>query len=484
MKNKTCLLTILLISSFLFSFAGCANMSDDAGGGSKTDVFASPRAVINALDTNVKISSNQSARTAVPVNYTLTIDTNNTVTVDSSALTPVPTSTDGNYDGFTGAGFYREQEYTYKILSGEVSTTQCILKMTKGEIADAIGNLRFGQLFTDEVIGTYQIENNVGMKILLKAFQVDYDSSENIAYIFSRVEVYAMQIDANHFQGVYDSVLKCTKNSIDTLDTVLYMTNKNTDEGHKRGNNEHSYVRFDCSSSGKTKKELSVRNPLQDSNMDIIKWWDMKITSSGIKGYAYENKPNEDKIEKKSIYINSNDYSSVYSEYENTSEDNDNNKRLMFFDSEGYFVKWKAIENGWTELHQDNFKYSLKFLRNLNGWKVEKINNPCGSNYVLTKDGTETKYELRQGSGRAYDMMNNYTNYYYFDLEDLNGALTAFPCTLSDSYWLSGVDTYHESFPSSPDSHITAEGTFGATSLKSKLSTWLTDERIPLPSAN
>ena len=55
MKNKTCLLTILLISSILFSFAGCANMSDDGGGGGKTDIWADVGSTIDALDTEMKV---------------------------------------------------------------------------------------------------------------------------------------------------------------------------------------------------------------------------------------------------------------------------------------------------------------------------------------------------------------------------------------------------------------------------------------------
>lgn len=113
MKNRTYLLPILLISSILFTFSGCANMGDDASGGGDSNVFANPKAVLSSIDNSFSVSgSTQSSRSAL-----LTGD----VTVGES----LDASVSSNLYGIINS------ETEPRRLTGQVSTTMAILNIMK-----------------------------------------------------------------------------------------------------------------------------------------------------------------------------------------------------------------------------------------------------------------------------------------------------------------------------------------------------------------
>ncbi len=298
MKKFITFFTGLFCLSFLL--LACDDSTDSTN---STNLFTTPQNVIENLDTELSFSSSRSV---------LTTDAGDSVTINDNP-----------------ADFYNDSEYTYKILSGDVSTTQCILKMTKNEISEAIGNLNFNTLFSQEITGTYTIDTSEGMTIKLQHFQMNHESDSNTAYIYSSVKVYYGSI----YTGTYDSVLKCTENSIGTLDTTLYMTNKNSQSPQELYD---LYVKFNCESSKKTRKELDFKLDTS-GNVKETKWYDYTIDANGIFGYNYKNKPNEE-IKKKSIKLGTNKYSAVYQDYDEPGTAKDFIK-IQYFTSEGLFNK-------------------------------------------------------------------------------------------------------------------------------------------------
>ncbi|MCR5253171.1 MAG: hypothetical protein K6C98_05585 [Treponema sp.] len=157
MKTKIQFLACAIIPFF---FIACANDSSD-NSSSTVDLFASPKTVIANLDTDLRVSSStQSARTAIKVKD---IDVQN------------------------------NSETVADRLAGEISVTQCILKMTKNEIAEAIGELNFNEKFEpgseNPVIGEYLIEKEPKMQVRLSHFEVKHVDGDEDAYIYSRVVV-------------------------------------------------------------------------------------------------------------------------------------------------------------------------------------------------------------------------------------------------------------------------------------------------------
>lgn len=317
MKIKFHFLACVVIPFFLVA---CANNSSDDSS-STVDLFASPKTVIENLDTDLSIESS-SSRTAIPV-----------------------------------SSIYEQKnsESTSKRLSGDVSTTQCILKMTKKEIAEAIGELKFNEKFTPEspVAGNYNIENGE-VTVKLSAFEVTHEAGTNVAYIYSSVNVVIEGMGEPQF----DSVLKCTTNTKGTLDTELFMT----------GGNENLYTKFTCSESQKIKKELKT-----SLAGDLKSWDDIKITKNEITGYKYRT----DKDKESSFYVDQTGYVTTFYDEE---RGNDRGKTSFICqDSDGQVILQKYTDSNTEEA---TWCYNVNWIANISDYVIVTEN----SNYYLKEN--------------------------------------------------------------------------------------------------
>lgn len=401
MKTKIQFLACVFIPFF---FIACANDSSD-NSSSTVDLFASPKTVIANLDTDLRVSSStQSARTAIKVKD---IDVqNNTETVADR-------------------------------LAGEISVTQCILKMTKKEIAEAIGELKFNEKFEpgseNPVIGEYLIEKEPKMQVRLSHFEVKHVDGDEDAYIYSRVVVPHPQYGDLQF----DSVLKCTKNVKGTLDTELFMV----------GGGENLYVKFTCTAGEKKKKELKT-----DINGAFKTWDDIFINSDGIEGYKYSNEEGKDK--KSSFYVDDSGYSAAV--YDKKRNDSREVTTMICEGSSGDVIvqKYKG------ENSDEAWCYNLNWIDGISEW-------------VIVENNDEYKLKETEASTTEYKIFkcqiddNKYT--YLIRENDLD----TLKCKISDAIitkMMNAVDNFN--YPSdTPETYITTS--IFTDSLSESLSEWI-----------
>lgn len=322
MKRKSNFLFFSLGLLGICTIIGCSSPVSDNNSNSNNsyDLFASPKTVIENLDTELTFTnSTRSARTVVSEIY----EQKNSESVASG-------------------------------LSGELSTTQCILKMTKAEVAQAIGDLKFNTKFEpgneNPVVGSYVIEKEPATEISLSHFEVKHEDDSDTAYIYSRVIAAVPQ--AGNFQ--FDSVLKCTKNSKGTLDTELLMV----------GGGEKAYTKFTCTASEKKRTEL--HNSMDGS---LKNWHDISITTNGTKGYKYrnENSDGTSKDIKGSFYVSNNGYSVTF--YDEKQKDGDGRQQTTFICEKetGSVIMQKYSDSDNTE---GTWSYNVNWIEGIDNWVI------------------------------------------------------------------------------------------------------------------
>lgn len=401
MKTKIQFLACAIIP---FLFIACANDSSD-NSSSTVDLFASPRTVIANLDTDLSVSSSaQTARTAINVKD---IDVQN------------------------------NSETVADRLAGEISVTQCILKMTKNEIAEAIGELKFNEKFEpgseNPVIGEYLIEKEPKMQVRLSHFEVKHVDGDEDAYIYSRVVVPHPQYGALQF----DSVLKCTKNAKGTLDTELFMV----------GGDENLYVKFTCTAGEKKKKELKT-----DTNGAFKTWDDIFINSDGIEGYKYSNGEGKDK--KASFYVDTSGYSAAV--YDKKRNDSREVTTMICEGSSGDVIvqKYKG------ENSNEAWCYNLNWIDGISDWVIVENN---GEHKLKENESAAIEYKV-------FKCQFDDNKYTYLISEDDLGILE---CKLSEiilTNIMNTVDAFN--YPSeTPETYITTSDF--SEDLSQKLEDWL-----------
>ena len=354
MKRKSIFFVFGLSLLGIFRIIGCSSPVSDNNFNSNNsdDLFASPKTVIENLDTELTFTnSTRSARTVVSEIY--------------------------------------EQEMPESAasrLSGELGTTQCILKMTKTEIAQAIGDLKFNTKFEPEnenpVVGWYVIDKEPAIKISLSHFEVKHEDDSDTAYIYSRVIVTLH--DASNVQ--FDSVLKCTKNSKGTLDTDLYMV----------GGDEKGYTKFTCTASEKKKTELHTS---MDGSLKT--WDDVSITTNGIEGYKYKNEnfdgTSKSKDTKVSFYVSNNGYSVAF--YDENQKEGDGRDQMTFICEKetGSVIMQKYSESGNTE---GTWSYNVNWIQGIDNWVIV---DDGGNSAELKEPESSTKYNIYKAHDSFYD---------------------------------------------------------------------------------
>ena len=235
------------LAAFLFSsitLISCANLGSSSSSSSgSTDVFASPKAVLENLETEFSVSSgtrNARSAGAVDPGSTLAVNSSNIVgTIESSTET--------------------------RRLTGQVSLTTGILNLMKNNASKTDG-IAFGA--TTSFSGREFFEK-AWMTVIVSSLRVDYSSSENAAYVYSK---------GTAGKWSYRFVLKCTKNAINTLDTELYM---------EMAGNQTFYSKFTSTSSQKVKFDYNLQ--MSDAGKLEDYWAEVIITASGLSGYRYAN---------------------------------------------------------------------------------------------------------------------------------------------------------------------------------------------------
>ena len=241
------------LAAFLFSsitLISCANLGSSSPSSSgSTDVFASPKAVLENLETEFSVSSgtrNARSAGAVDSGSTLAVNSSNIVgTIESSTET--------------------------RRLTGQVSLTTGILNLMKNNASKTDG-IAFGA--TTSFSGREFFEK-AWMTVIVSSLRVDYSSSENAAYVYSK---------GTAGKWSYRFVLKCTKNAINTLDTELYM---------EMAGDQTFYSKFTSTSSQKVKFDYNLQ--MSDAGKLEDYWAEVIITASGLSGYRYANP--HDKVE-------------------------------------------------------------------------------------------------------------------------------------------------------------------------------------------
>ena len=242
------------LAAFLFSsitLISCANLGSSSSSSSgSTDVFASPKAVLENLETEFSVSSgtrNARSAGAVDSGSTLAVNSSNIVgTIESSTET--------------------------RRLTGQVSLTTGILNLMKNNASKTDG-IAFGA--TTSFSGREFFEK-AWMTVIVSSLRVDYSSSENAAYVYSK---------GTAGEWPYSFVLKCTKNAINTLDTELYM-----EMAIPAGNQTYTttfYSKFTSTSSQKVKFDYNLQ--MSDAGKLEDYWAEVIITASGLSGYRYAN---------------------------------------------------------------------------------------------------------------------------------------------------------------------------------------------------
>ena len=388
---------------------GCSSPVSDNNSNSNNsdDLFASPKTVIENLDTELTFTnSTRSARTVVSEIYE-----------------------------------QKMPESAASRLSGELSTTQCILKMTKAEVAQAIGDLKFNTKFEpgneNPVVGWYVIDKEPAIKISLSHFEVKHEDDSDTAYIYSRVIVAHPQAGDLEF----DSVLKCTKNSKGTLDTELYMV----------GGGEKGYTKFTCTASEKKKTELHTS---MDGSLKT--WDDVSITTNGIKGYKYKNEnfdgTSKSKDIKVSFYVSSNNgYSLAF--YDENNKDGDGRHQTTFICEKetGSVIMQKYSDSGNTE---GPWCYNVNWIEGIDNWVIV---DGEGNSAELKEPESSTKYDIHK-----------YEDIYTITEDDLGTLKCKVPSSILDQM-KNTIDVF--SYPTeTPLTYITTENF--TTALTPMLDEW------------
>lgn len=406
-------------------------MSDDAGGGSKTDIWADVGSTIDALDTEMKVSSSsQSSRTAISI---------------------------------SDVGTENKPQYTSTVLSGDYSTTQCILNMTKTEIKKAVveAGLKFNQPFirteeAEKVIGDYRIDSSFS-RIKLSYFQLDHQTGSDTAYIYSIVNVKELRSAEDRTEtgtdfGIYKSVLKCKENpSTGKLDTTLLML------GYMNGNlYSTAYSKYTSNGNQKFKKTLKNENK-GDGKGDVTEWDDLTINSNGvISGYSYYK--NNKKTDNKYIIVTSDKYSAVKEVH---TGEGGNATNIFIFDSVGDTIKIKFYGN-------EEWLYSFKYLKpktesDFSNYEIDSENNQ----YFIKKKTADKRYSVEKNDGNIFYLKEK--SYLYSSNPDIV-VPDVFVCTVNH------LDNIADSsVKDNPDTYMTANE-FSSSELEAKLSEWLVIE--------
>ena len=349
MKRKSNFLFFSLGLLGICTIIGCSSPVSDNNSNSNNsyDLFASPKTVIENLDTELTFTnSTRSARTVVSEIY--------------EQINPASAASR---------------------LSGELSTTQCILKMTKAEVAQAIGDLQFNTKFEpgneNPVVGWYVIDTEPAIKISLSHFEVKHEDDSDTAYIYSRVIVAHPQ--AGDLQ--FDSVLKCTKNSKGTLDTELLMV----------GGGQKIYTKFTCTASEKKKTEL-----INSEDGSLKNWDDISITTNGIKGYKYENEnfdgTSKGMDRKGSFYVSNNGYSvTSYDEKLNDEGDGRKQTTLICEKETGSVIMQKYSDSGNTE---GPWCYNVNWIEGIDNWVI--VDGEGNLAELKEPESSTTKYNIHK----------------------------------------------------------------------------------------
>lgn len=415
MKRKSNFLFFSLSLLGICTIIGCSSPVSDNNSNSNNsdDLFASPKTVIENLDTELTFTnSTRSARTVVSEIYE-----------------------------------QKNPESAASRLSGELSTTQCILKMTKAEIAQAIGDLQFNTKFEpgteNPVVGSYVIEKEPAINISLSHFEAKHEDDSDTAYIYSRVIVAHPQ--AGDLQ--FDSVLKCTKNSKGTLDTELLMV----------GGGEKAYTKFTCTASEKKKTEL--KNSMDGS---LKTWHDISITTNGIEGYKYSNEnfdgTSKSKDQKGSFYVSNNGYSVTFYDG-NQKEDNGREQTTFICEKEtGSVIMQKYSISGSTE---ETWSYNVNWIGGIDNWVI--VDSEGNSAELKETESSATKYNIYKYHEPFYDQD------IYMITESNLGTLR---CKVSSSILDQMKNTIDDfSYPTeTPLTYITTENF--TTALTSMLNEW------------
>lgn len=408
MKRKSNFLFFSLSLLGICTIIGCSSPVSDNNSNSNNsdDLFASPKTVIENLDTELTFTnSTRSARTVVSEIYK-----------------------------------QKNPESAASRLSGELSTTQCILKMTKAEVAQAIGDLKFNTKFEpgneNPVVGRYVIDKEPAIEISLSHFEAKHEDDSDTAYIYSRVIVAHPQ--AGNLQ--YDSVLKCTKNSKGTLDTELLMV----------GGGEKAYTKFTCTASEKKKTEL--HNSMDGS---LKNWDDISITTNGIKGYKYSN----DEDRKGSFYVSNNGYSvTFYDEKLNDEGDGRGQTTLICENETGSVIMQKYLNSGSTE---ETWSYNVNWIQGIDNW------------VIVDGEGNSAELKETESSTTKYNIHKYHDSYYDKDIYTITeNNLGTLECKVSSSILNQMKNTIDDfSYPTeTPSTYITTENF--TTALTSMLDEW------------
>ncbi|MCR5217062.1 hypothetical protein [Treponema sp.] len=415
MKRKSNFLFFSLSLLGICTIIGCSSPDSDNNSNSNNsdDLFASPKTVIENLDTELTFTnSTRSARTVVSEIY-------NQKNPDSAASR----------------------------LSGELSTTQCILKMTKAEIAQAIGDLKFNTKFEpgneNPVVGSYVVEKEPAISISLSHFEVKHEDDSDTAYIYSRVIVDHPQ--AGNLQ--FDSVLKCTKNSKGTLDTELLMV----------GGDEKAYTKFTCTASEKKKTELKT---FMDGSLKT--WDDISITTNGIKGYKYNNEnfegTSKSKDKKGSFYVSNNGYSVTFYD-ENLKESDGRGQTTFICEKEtGSVIMQKYSISGSTE---ETWSYNVNWIEGIDNW------------VIVDSEGDSAELKETESSPIKYNINKYHESYYNQDIYMITeNNLGTLECKVSSSILDQMKNAINDfSYPTeTPLTYITTEDF--STALTSMLDEW------------
>lgn len=414
MKRKSNFLFFSLSLLGICTIIGCSSPVSDNNSNSNNseDLFASPKTVIENLDTELTFTnSTRSARTVVSEIYE-----------------------------------QKNSESVASRLSGELSTTQCILKMTKAEIAQAIGDLKFNTKFEpgneNPVVGSYVVEKEPAISISLSYFEAKHEDDSDTAYIYSRVIVAHPQ--AGNLQ--FDSVLKCTKNSKGTLDTELLMV----------GGGEKAYTKFTCTASEKKKTEL--KNSMDGS---LKTWDDISITTNEIKGYKYSNEnfdgTSKSKDKKGSFYVSNNGYSVTF--YNENQKEGDGREQTTFICEKetGSVIMQKYSNSGNTE---ETWCYNVNWIEGIDSWVI--VDSEGNSAELKETDSSTTKYTIYKA--KSYDNQDIYM------IPESN--LGTLKCKVSSSILNQMKNTIDGfSYPTeTPSTYITTENF--TTALTSMLNKW------------
>ena len=441
MKNRTCLFPILLISSILFTFAGCANGSDDPSdsGGSKTDIWANAKAAIDAIDVSYEVyDSTQSSRAA------LGEITNEGESLDVAFYDYTSTVR-------TGIGIEQRSSYSNNILSGKTDTTQCILNMIKREIRNGIDSISFNKTFKKgvnftEIAPTYDIDGN-SMNVDLHTLYIVHESDSKQMYIYSKVEI----LVGTESNGYFYSVLKCTENTKGTLDTDLYMFGKASDVIRN-----WDYTRFDCTSTQKIKTRFH-----RDGKG--YKWDSLTINSDGIKGYSYKDRSSKSESENYCIYLKG-DYCAVYQK--NQHETNTSYEKFASGEN-GKIIKHLSIDNNGTI---GSWTYNLNFISELqSGTSGYKIKLESGSG----QEGVYKLYKNDEPGVQVWRVDYNYdgVDVYTYVLPEDN--MTGFTCSAASSIDPMVLVVENMTFK---EADYVNTASFD-TSLPEKLSEWITENQ-------